>query len=159
MPYVTDRAILNHLIETCADAEQGFERAAALVESDTLKALFHAMASERAAFVRELTPHAQRLGGPAPAEGTTIAGWHRRWMDLRNRMRPHNDHAVLTEVERGDAASLRAYVEASNGVLPATAREVIERQRDELAKSHECLVALRDAPARARRRNRPRHRM
>jgi hypothetical protein len=54
---------------------------------------------------------------------------------------------VLTEVERGDAASLRAYVEATNGILPDNARAIIERQRNELARSHECLVALCDAPA------------
>jgi uncharacterized protein (TIGR02284 family) len=143
----TERAILNHLIETCNDAERGFERAAALVETETLKTLFHTMAAERAAFARELVPHAQRLGGPAAAEGTAAAGWHRRWMDVKTRMWPHNDHVVLNEVERGDAVSLRAYVEATNGALPPSMRELIERQRDGVAKSHECLVALCDAPA------------
>jgi uncharacterized protein (TIGR02284 family) len=143
----SERAILNHLIETNNDAERGFERAAALVESETLRVLFQTMASERAMFARELLPHAQRLGGPAPAEGTSAAGWHRRWMDVRTRMWPHDDHVVLTEVERGDSVSLRAYVDATNGALPATMREMIERQRDAMAASHECLVALRDAPA------------
>jgi uncharacterized protein (TIGR02284 family) len=146
MPHLTDRAILNHLIETCADAKRGFERAATLVETDLLKTLFHTMASERAAFAGELIALAEP-SGPVRADGTAIGGWHRRWMDIKNRLWPHDDHAVLTEVERGDAASLRAYVEATNGVLPADARAIIERQRDELARSHECLVALCDAPA------------
>jgi uncharacterized protein (TIGR02284 family) len=141
------RRILTHLIETCTDAEQGFEHAAALVESGPLKTLFHTMAAERAAFARELIPHAQRLGESAPEEGTTMAGWHRRWMDVKNRLRPHDDRAVLLEVERGDAATLRAYAEAGNDVLPTSTREVVERQRLELATSHECLVALCDAAA------------
>jgi uncharacterized protein (TIGR02284 family) len=143
----TEREVLNHLIETCRDAERGFEHAADLVETAVLKTLFQTMAAERAAFARELEPHAERLGGPAAAEGTPVAGWHRRWMDLKSRIRPHDDHTVLTEVERGDAVSLQAYDEAINGVLPVSMRELIEQQRDALTKSHEALVALRNAPA------------
>lgn len=142
MADTTERAILNHLIETCNDGERGFERAAALVESETLKTLFHTMATQRATFSHALLPHAQRLGGPAPADGSIGAGWHRRWMEVKTRMWPHNDHIVLTEVQRGDAVSLRAYVEATRGLLPPSMRELIERQRDEMAKSHECLEAL-----------------
>jgi len=137
MATLTERTILNHLIETCTDAERGFRTAATLVEDPELKTLFLGIAAERARFASELVPHAQRLGGPSPSDGTTAGTWHRRWMDFKNRLTPHNDRAIVVEAERGDAVSLRAYAEAVNGVLPSSMRDLIEQQLAVIVSSHQ----------------------
>lgn len=143
MATLTEREVLNHLIETCTDADRGFRTAATLVTDPELKKLFLAMASERAQFATELVPHAQRLGGAATSDGTTAGTWHRHWMDLKKRVSPQNDHAIVVEVERGDALSLRAYTDAVNGVLPSSTRDLIDQQRANVMSAHERLEKLR----------------
>ena len=133
----TSRVVLNDLIETCRDGERGFRNAAGLVTAPTLKALFLELAAQRARFAEELLPYAQRLGGAATSEGTTAASVHRRWMDVKSALTSHDDHSIVTEVLRGDGLTLRTYGEAVGGFLPATVREVVERQEAEIRTAHE----------------------
>src|SRR5215203_5496887 len=101
MAVQTEHSVLNHLIETCRDGARGFHLAAEQATSPTLKALFTELARQRTTFSEELLPHAHRLGGEAPADGTRVAALHRGWMDLKQAV-VHTDRAVLTEVRRGD---------------------------------------------------------
>ena len=73
----TERSVLNHLIETCRDAERGLLLAAEHVQSRELKRLFYRLAEQRRAFANELLPHAHRLGGASTADGTAAAAVHR----------------------------------------------------------------------------------
>jgi uncharacterized protein (TIGR02284 family) len=145
MATLTERDLVNGLIETCRDAERGFRDAAALVEDDGIKNMFLKMACERARFAMELAPHAQRLGGPDAGDGTAAATWHRRWMQLRNRVTSVGDVSVVAEAGRGDAVSLSVYDEAMHNVLPPATRELVERQHGVLRHEHSLLVALRDS--------------
>ena len=138
----TERMVLNHLIETCRDAERGFLSAASHVESPKMKAIFEQMASQRARIAADLAPHAQRLGGDAAAEGTTGAVLHRGWIDVKSRLRRHGDNAILDEVERGDGITLHAFQDALEGMLPPDTREVIERIYAELRKAHGEIAAV-----------------
>jgi uncharacterized protein (TIGR02284 family) len=132
----TSRAVLNTLIETCRDSERGLNGAAGLVTAPSLKELFLEFAAQRARFAEELVPHAQRLGGAATADGTAAASVHRRWMDLKSALTSHDDHAIVTEVRRGDNHTLRTYREAVEGFLPEAVRELVERQESELRVAH-----------------------
>ena len=132
----TSRAVLNDLIETCRDGERGFNGAAELVTTPSLRTLFLELAAQRARFVEELVPHAQRLGGAATADGTAAATMHRRWMDLKSALTSRDDHAIVTEVRRGDSHTLRTYREAVEGFLPEAVRELVERQESELRVGH-----------------------
>src|SRR4051812_33752945 len=67
----TERAVLNHVIETCKDAERGFRHIAEHATDPALKSLFLDIASERARFAADLLPHAHRLGGAHSHDGTT----------------------------------------------------------------------------------------
>jgi uncharacterized protein (TIGR02284 family) len=131
----SEHAVLNHLIETCRDGERGFRLAAEQVDDPGLRKLFEEMASQRATFATELLPHARRLGGDAPAEGTAAAALHRSWMALERAI-VHADDMVLHEVERGNRATLRIYYDAVNGMLPPESRDLVQRQLDEIEESH-----------------------
>jgi uncharacterized protein (TIGR02284 family) len=137
-----NRAVLNHIIESCRDSERGYRAAAGLVEGPTLKAKLLEMADERARFAQELLPHAQRLGGDEAADGTRAAAIHRRWMDFKARMSPHNDQAIFTEVLRGDEATVRTYDTALQEVLPATVRDLVEDQAKKVRTVHAQLEGL-----------------
>jgi uncharacterized protein (TIGR02284 family) len=138
----TERGVLNHLIESCRDGEQGFLSAADHVENPTLRSLFAEMAAQRGRIAEALAPHAQRLGGESTGEGTGAAALHRRWIDIKSRLRRHDDNAIVVEVERGDAFTLHAFQEALEGMLPPDSRDVIERFYHELREAHGRIASL-----------------
>jgi uncharacterized protein (TIGR02284 family) len=124
----TERTVINHLIETCRDAERGFRIAAHHVRSPEVKRLFFRLADQRHEFAEELLPHARRLGGPAEVDGTSMATIHRAWMQLRARLASNPERAILEEAIRAERFALSAYDEAVNDLLPPQARELVEAQ-------------------------------
>ena len=137
----TERAVLNHLIETCTDAARGFRGAAEHVKAPGLKAMFTDIAAQREQFAADLLPHAQRLGGSAAADGTTAAAVHRGWIDLIAKLR-HDDRAIVAEAARGDGVTMHVFRDAVNGMLPPDARELVERQSADVSAAHARLIAL-----------------
>jgi len=133
----TERAVLNHLIETCTDAARGFRSAADHVRDDRLKAFFERIATERERFAEELLPQAQRLGGDAPADGTHTAALHRGWIDIKSRITRHDDHAILAEAARGDGVTLRIFKDAIEGMLPPDVRDLVEQQHAAIEAEHD----------------------
>jgi len=138
----SERAVLNHLIETCKDAERGFRHVAEHAADPALKSLFLDIASQRARFAADLLPHAQRLGGAGAHDGTAAGTLHRTWIDLRNAISRGDPAAAIHEAERGEHFSRAVYKDALDGMLPPTARELIESQYAELHKTAERLREL-----------------
>ena len=138
----SERAVLNHLIETCKDAERGFRHVAECASNPAVKSLFLDIASQRARFAADLLPHAQRLGGATTADGTTAGSLHRTWIDLRHALSRDDQSAVVHEAQRGEHFSLRVYEDALNGMLPPTVRDVVESQYRELQKTGQRLQTL-----------------
>jgi uncharacterized protein (TIGR02284 family) len=128
MPDRTERAVLNHLIETCRDAERGFLAAAEEVTSPELKRLFHRLAEQRRAFAADLLPHAQRLGGASVLDGTNRAKLHRAWIHMKARLASNPEQAVLAEAARGERFAVTAFDEAVCEMLPPDTRELVEAQ-------------------------------
>jgi uncharacterized protein (TIGR02284 family) len=141
----SERAVLNHLIETCKDAERGFRHVAEHAKNPTVKSLFLDIASQRAGFAADLLPHAQRLGGPREGEGTTAGALHRTWINLRSAISKDDEITAVHEAERGEHFSLGVYENAIEGLLPPTVRDVIESQYAELQRTGERLRALEGA--------------
>jgi uncharacterized protein (TIGR02284 family) len=123
-----ERAVLNHLIETCRDAERGFRTAAEHVNGAQLRTLFLNLADQRRQFAAALLPHAQRLGGAHVADGTTAAAVHRAWIHLKASIAVDPNRAVLTEAARGEHFAIATYDEAIQDILPPDARDLIEEQ-------------------------------
>ena len=124
----TERSTLNHLIETCRDAERGLRVAADQVKSDELKRLFLGLAEQRHAFANDLLPHAQRLGGASVSDGTAAAAIHRAWIQVKARLASDPDQAVLEEAARGERYALHAYDDAMTEMIPPDVRDLVEGQ-------------------------------
>jgi uncharacterized protein (TIGR02284 family) len=133
----TERAVLNHLIETCRDGERGFLYATNYVHEPSIKAMFTEFASQRERFAEDLLPHAQRFGGANEADGTAAAALHRGWMTVKDTLTGHDAKAIIREAERGEDAALAAYEEALARMLPPATRDVIERQYAEVRRAHD----------------------
>ena len=128
MAQQTERAVLNHLIETCRDAERGFCTAAEHVNNPQLRTLFLKLAAQRRQFADALLPHAQRLGGADVSDGTGAAAVHRAWIHLKASIAADPNRAVLAEAARGERFAVRAYNNAIHDILPPDARDLVEQQ-------------------------------
>jgi uncharacterized protein (TIGR02284 family) len=137
MAQLSERTAVNHLIETCTDAARGFRSAADHVGDERLKALFERLAAQRERFAAELLPHAQRLGGDAPADGTRAAALHRGWIDIKSRITRHDDRAILAEATRGDGVTLHIFKDAIDGMLPPEVRDLAEVQYAQIQAEHD----------------------
>jgi uncharacterized protein (TIGR02284 family) len=124
----TERSVLNHLIETCRDAERGLRLAASRLKRPETKRLLLRLAEQRRDFANELLPHAQRLGGASVADGTTAAAVHRAWIQVKARLAADPDQAVLQEAMRGEGYAMHAFDDAVGDLIPPEAREVVENQ-------------------------------
>jgi len=138
----TERSVLNHLIDRCRDGERGFRYAANHVSNTSVKAFFTEIASQRERFAADLLPHAQRLGGATESDGTTAGALHRGWMTVKDALTGHDDEAIIREAERGENAALVVYKDALEGMLPPTARDLVEQQYAEIRQAHDRIRTL-----------------
>lgn len=134
----TEQAVstLNGLIETCRDGQEGFKTAAEGVNNGELKELFYSYSQQRASFASELQDEVRRLGGEPDTTGSVTASLHRGWMDLKAAVTGGDEAAVLAECERGEDAAMSSYRAAFNVDLPASCRQIVERQFVEIKEAH-----------------------
>ena len=105
-------SVLNDLIETSKDGQEGFKTCAEDIKHPELKALFAKRSADCAAAAAELQAAVRQLGGD-PETSTSVAGdLHRRWVDVKSMFTGKDEEAVLNEAERGEDHALKAYKEA-----------------------------------------------
>ena len=121
-------SVLNDLIETCKNGENGFREAAQEVKHPALKTLFLDYANERGKYAMELQQRVSQLGQVPETSGTVGASLHRRWIDLKSALTGKNDQAIIDECERGEDIAVESYRDALAKDLPSDLKSVIERQ-------------------------------
>ena len=137
-------SMLNDLIETSKDGENGFRSAAEDAKSAELKATFLRRAEDCAKGASELQQLVSRMGGN-PEQGGSVAGaMHRGWMDLKAKVSHRDDLAILEECERGEDVAKAKYRKALDASLPDDVRAVVQRQYDGVVSNHDAVRDLRD---------------
>jgi len=136
--------VLNDLLESCRDGEQGFRASAEHADAGELKSLFVRRASDCAAAAAELEQAVRNYGG-TPADGGTVTGaLHRSWVAVKAAMSINDDKAVLEECERGEDAAVARYRKALEHALPADVRALVQRQMAGAQRNHDEVRDLRD---------------
>ena len=121
--------VLNDLIATCRDSEEGFGKAAKGTRIQILRDRFMGIARQRAEFADELAAHVGRLGGQ-PAESGHLSGIQERgWRELEEGIRRRDDAILLAECEEGEENTLRHYEQALTHDFPPPERAMVERHR------------------------------
>ena len=141
-----DISTLNSLIETCKDGEKGFREAAEGLKSPDIKAKFLEYSRERAQMAAELQSEVRRLGGDPDTGGSMSGSVHRGWIDLKAAITGHDDHAIVSEAERGEDVAKAAYESASLEALPASAQTLVRQQAAKVRRVHDAVRDLRDSP-------------
>lgn len=137
-------SVLNNLIETCKDGENGFRQAAEAVKNMKLRSLFEEYSQERLKFAHELQADVSKLGRTPEKSGSVSAAAHRGWMNIKSVVTGADDHAILAECERGEDSAKEAYQNALKEMLPTDIKSVVERQYERVKKAHDHIRDLRD---------------
>ena len=99
-------SVLNSLIETCKDGQEGFRTAAENVKSTDFKELFSELSIQREQFAGELQRLVLGLGEEVETSGSFGGTLRRGWMDLKAAITGGDEHAILVECERGEDAAV-----------------------------------------------------
>src|SRR6266542_256628 len=141
-------SVLNDLIETCKDGQQGYTTAAKDAKDAELARVFSQYAAQRSNYIREMQQLVRTLGGDPDKHGTVSGSLHRGWINLKAALSSHEPHAVLAECERGEDAAVHNYREAlSETELNNEARALIQRQSAGVQEAHDRVKELRDSVA------------
>ena len=136
--------VLNDLLETSRDGEQGFRTSAEQAQTGELQDFLARRANDCAKAAAELE-QAVRAHGGTPADGGTVAGaMHRGWVAIKTAMMANDDKAVLEECERGEDAAVASYRKALQHALPPGVRSLVERQAAGAQRNHDEVRALRN---------------
>jgi uncharacterized protein (TIGR02284 family) len=138
-------SILNDLIETCRDGQNGFQEAAENSQSPELKEFFNKVSLERSQCVGELQQQVHALGGDPENAGSTAGALHRAWIDIKGTFTGRDDQTILNECERGEDSAVEAFRDALKQDLPANIRSVVETQFREIQLVHDRVKQMRDA--------------
>lgn len=140
-------SILNGLIETCKDGQEGFKTAAEGIERSDLKTLFFEFSQQRSQFAGELQALVQTLGGDPEDSGSFTGSIHRGWMNIKSAVTGQDENAILNECERGEDSAKAAYKSALENVLPAHVLETVQAQYVSVQAAHDRIKMLRDSTA------------
>ena len=136
-------SVLNNLIETCKDGEQGFRDAAEGTHSGELKSLFSSSAQQRSQFCNELEGEVRRLGGDPDDHGSLSGTIHRGWLNLKDVFTGDDDKAIVAECERGEDAAVERYQDALEEPLPGELQSLIHRQFVQVKEAHDRIRDLK----------------
>ncbi len=128
--------VLNGLIETCKDGEEGFKTAAEKVKEPSLKTLFSKYSTQRATYAQELQGAVSALGESPSEHGHVAASLHRGWINLKEAMSKDEDKAIIDEAEAGEDAAKKAYSEAVAKTLPSNVMSMVRKQYDGVLEAH-----------------------
>lgn len=128
--------VLNDLIETCKDGEQGFRTAAEKAKDSSLKSLFSKYASQRAGYVQELQSAVRELGGDPATSGHIAATLHRGWINLKEALAKDEDKALIFECESGEDAAMKNYKDALSKSLPANVLSLVQKEFSGVQEAH-----------------------
>lgn len=142
------QALLNELVVTLKDGQEGYADAMTDVEDAQLKETFKKYAAQRAGYVTEIEDQMFQLNlHPDTNEGTsTTSKVHRAWIDLKSALTSKDNKAVLNECERGEDYAIKAYQTALKAQdLPNNLKSVIEKQYQGVQEAHNTIKSLRDS--------------
>jgi uncharacterized protein (TIGR02284 family) len=139
---------LNQLVQTCRDAEQGFQAAAQGVDDPNLQHLFQSYAQQRGEFAAELEQEVGRLGRKPTERGHLTATLHRGWINIKAAVTGRDEGTIISECERGENIAVQAYQEALTSSLPADLSAILERQLIRIREAHDQVRSLEQVHSR-----------
>ena len=137
-------SVLNSMIETSRDGEQGFRTCAENAQSSQLKTFFLEGAQRCQQAVSELQQYVTQYGGSVETSGTVAGAVHRGWVNLKSALSMNDDKAMLEECERGEDHAVSVYRDALQKDLPPEIQSVVQKMFQGAQQNHARVRTLRD---------------
>jgi uncharacterized protein (TIGR02284 family) len=137
--------ILNDLIETCRDGQEGYRVAAANIQNSEFRRLFNIFAQQRVQFVSELQSEVHRLGGEAVTEGSVAGRVHRGWLKIKSKALGGDEASIVAGCQSGEEAAINAYQDALKADLPLDVQYVVKRQYMDIRDAYDRIRILQRA--------------
>ncbi len=137
-------SVLNDLIETCKDGENGFRQAAEDTKNPDLRAFFTRRAGDCGHSAMQLQQQVASLGGQPEESGTAAGAMHRGWLSLKAAVAGRTDLAILEECERGEDVAKSRYQEALRTNLPPAILSMVQLQYEGVVRNHDQVRDLRN---------------
>jgi uncharacterized protein (TIGR02284 family) len=137
--------VLQDLIQVNIDSRDGFRQAAESLEDLTLQSTFEHLADERDQQADELARYVAWSGEHPRRDGSVAAAVHRTWMRIRELLSSDDNHAALSEAERGEDAIVSSYEEALQTTAGSAMHDVVQHQCAAVKAAHDRIRDLRDA--------------
>jgi uncharacterized protein (TIGR02284 family) len=137
-------SLLNDLIQTLRDGQEGFKQAAEAVKDPQLKSLFTEYSQQRLRFATALQSQVQSLGQETETSSSAAGALHRGWINLKSAVTGGDDHAILAECERGEDSAVEEYKKALDDDLSPSLYELVSRQYTDIKAAHDRIRNLRD---------------
>jgi len=137
-------SILNGLITTSKDGEEGFRIASEHTKDFELKRVFQERIRDCAKAAAELQELVSGMNEEPTDSGSILGAMHRGWLGIKTAITGDDDLAILEECERGEDVSKKNYTEAVTKDLPANVRLVVQNQYDTALRNHDLIRDLRD---------------
>lgn|SRR6185312_12908505 len=140
--------LLQKLVETCRDGQNGYREAAEHVTDTNLRHFFNEQSLSRAGFSGELEQEIIKLGHADPdRSGSAAAGIRRAWIDFKTGLGA-GDISILSSVEAGEDSAKASYEKAvEQPGLPEEIGAMVRRQLASISAAHDHVRSLRDARA------------
>ncbi|MGI4775383.1 MAG: PA2169 family four-helix-bundle protein [Janthinobacterium lividum] len=136
--------VLNNLIKTSRDGEEGFRTAAENVTNQELKTILLDRAEGCNHAVLELQKYVTNYTDANEVEegGTILGAIHRGWLNLKSMITGDNDQAILAECERGESVAKEQYAMALEQDLPENIHTLVKHQYDGVLKNYDLVRSL-----------------
>ena len=138
---------LKSLVEINIDSTKGFQAAAEKIEDNDVARLFRECATKRSAFAGQLSQYIKTNNEDAPESGTAKGAIHRWWLNVRGTVQKGDEHALLSEAERGEDAIKGMYEDVLRKTAGSPLNAVLTDQYATVKQTHDKIREMRDARA------------
>ncbi len=148
MENVATIKLLQELVDTCRDGQNGYRDAADHVTDSHLREFFNEQSLARAGFAGELEQEMIRLGKADPdASGSAAEAIRRAWIDFKSEL-GGGDATILASVESGEDTAKETFEKVlHDSGLPQNIAVLIRRHLTSIAAAHDHVRSLRDIKA------------
>ena len=137
-------SVLDDLIQTLKDGQEGFKQASEAVRDPQLKSLFTEYSQQRSRFATDLQGQVRNLGKKPETDSSAAGALHRGWINLKSVVTGGDDHAILSECERGEDSAVEEYKKALDDDLSQPLYDLVSRQYTDIKAAHDRIRNLRD---------------
>lgn len=135
---------LQDLIIRLQDAEKGYMEIHNAASNPIIKKWTKQFGEQRHEFHKQLEYESTLLGGDPEVRTSFLGDLHRFYIDLKLNNIDDSIPAIVTEIERGNAALMKDYDKVLDLDLGANLRLVLEAQKEKIMKEVGYMVELKD---------------